>query len=106
MSDIGEKRELRLESVEDLVLLIIKKRNFSLLLLKLSDICLKNKEASLSTTLLLSFLLAKKATLVISQLAKFVKQGMNREMSISAKFKEYFQKTPAYTELLALTSTS
>ena len=63
----------------------------------MSEICLKNKEANLSTSLILGFLLAKKAALTISQLAKFVKQGMNREMSISAKFKEYFQKTPAYS---------
>lgn len=78
VSDIGERRELHLESVEDLVLLIIKKRNFSFLLLKMSEICLKNKEANLSTSLILGFLLAKKAALTISQLAKFVKQGMNK----------------------------
>ena len=42
-------------------------------------------------------MLAKKAALEISQLTKFVKQGINREMSISSKFKEHFQKTEAYT---------
>ena len=105
ISDIGDKKELQINSIEELVLLIIKKRNFSFLLLKLSQYCIKNKEANLSSSLILSFLLAKKAALVISQLTKFVKQGMNREMSINVKFKELFQKTPAYTEILALTST-
>ena len=104
MSEIGEKKELQITNIEELVLLIIKKRNFSFLLLKLSQFCIQNKEASLSSSLILSFLLAKKAALVISQLTKFVKQGMNREMSISVKFKEHFQKTPAYTEILTLAS--
>ena len=67
--------------------------------------CLNNKEVNITTALILSFLLAKKSTLVISQLAKFVKQGNSRDMSMNNKTRDNFHKTDAYKELYPLIST-
>jgi hypothetical protein len=46
----------------------------------------------------------KKATTVISQLAKLLKQGSNNEITIGKKMMDYFKKTPAYEQFLVLTS--
>lgn len=78
------------------MLYIFKKRNFVLLLLNISSACIRNKEASISTSLILSFLLVKKATTVISQLAKLIKQGSNNDISLNVNLKAYFHKTKIY----------
>lgn len=54
--------------------------------------------------LILSFLLMKKATIAISQLAKLIKQGSNNDTNIPKKMMDYFKKTPAYEQFLVLTS--
>lgn len=72
--------------------------------MNLSASCLRNREASIGTVLPLCFVLMKKATTVISQLARLVKQGSNNEISINPKMMGLFKKTPAYEELLLLTS--
>ena len=65
----------------------------------MSEAFLSDKEVSIGTVLILSYLLVKKSAYTISQLAKFIKTGNNKEIYISTQFKEFFQKTEAFRDL-------
>lgn len=64
---------------------IIKKRNFVHSLLLMSQTCLKNKEAKTENCIALAFLLLKKATICITQLAKLLKVGKGAEITLGTK---------------------
>jgi hypothetical protein len=67
----------------------------------MSALCIRNREANVSTCLILSFLLTKKAAYTISQLAKLVRQGSNNELIINPTLHGYFKKTKAFEEFSA-----
>jgi hypothetical protein len=60
----------------------LKKRNFTIALLFMASSCCSNKEAGSSICIILSYLLTKKAALVITQLAKLLKVGRSVDMAI------------------------
>ena len=64
---------------------IIRKRNLVHSLLLMSQTCLKNKEAKTEICIALAFLLLKKATICITQLAKLLKVGKGAEITLGAK---------------------
>lgn len=61
---------------------ILKKRNFVVVLLKMAEACSLSIYSKTSTSIILSYLLIKKAAVSISQLAKFLKFGKNSEYTI------------------------
>jgi hypothetical protein len=71
----------------------------------MSDACIKNKQARVGSSLILGFLLVKKSTYAISQVAKFIKFGKNTEMILSEKVKDAFEKSQFYQVINTLIGT-
>lgn len=84
---------------------ILKKRNFITCLLLMSQACCKNREARAETCIALTFLLLKKATLSITQLAKLLKVGKGANIVLGAKQFEEFARSQQFQTLSAVIST-
>jgi hypothetical protein len=72
----------KINEMELLMRKILKKRNFVVVLLKMSEACSLSIYSKTSTSIILSYLLIKKAAVSISQLAKLLKFGKNSEYTI------------------------
>ena len=74
-----------MEEIDSIYSQILKKRNFVHSLLLMSQACLKNKESKTETCIILAFLLLKKATICITQLAKLLKMGKGADITLGVK---------------------
>jgi hypothetical protein len=79
--------------MDEVVKKILKRRNLAIALLHMASSCSSNCEAKTSTCSILAFLLVKKATSIITQLAKLLKVGRNAEMIIDERIREQFYRS-------------
>jgi hypothetical protein len=92
--------DIECSEFEDLVRIMLKKRNSSILLLDFANIITNEIKGHNMTTIILSYLLYKKSCLETSHLAKYLNSGDLKYIpQIPDRTLSKFRKTPDYTTL-------